>query len=453
MRFRTWPVAAVGLGSLLLLIVLSMVTLSRKAQDIYSELDRLNTYHNDVDAKLSSLRSDVNLSGIFVRDYLLDVARDHASGYRERLAEFRRTNVATLEELRRLDSVHWKRIASLESQLDGYWQTFEPLFDWTSNEKIFRSASFLRREVVPRREAILEIAQDIEALNNANLAAQRAEVARRQNAFGAELQRLLWQAVLLGVVVAVIAVVRLWLLEKRSAEQRAITEDAERQMRLLSQRLVATQEDERKNLSRELHDHVAQVLTALRMELGQIERAIPAVNSAVSGGVAECRKLIDEMSRTVRDLALGLRPSMLDDFGLQPALEWQVRDFTQRYKVNVELSVAGNLDALPDPHRTCVYRSVQEALTNCVRHANARCVHIDVNGASNHLDVTVTDDGVGFDPARRPGGLGLRGIDERVKELDGEMTVNSATDTGTTLTIRLPLPLVSTEGSLASVAG
>jgi hypothetical protein len=243
-RFRTWPVAAIGLGSLLLLIVVSLLTLSRRAQDIYSQLDRLNTYHHNMDTKLRSLRSDVNLSGIFVRDYLLDVARDHAPEYRDSLAEFRRTNVATLVELRRLDAARWEPIANLEAQLDGDWHAFEPLFDWTSNEKIFRSASFLRREVVPRREAILEIAQDIEALNDAHITAQRAEIARQQQTFRTELQRLLWQTVLLGVVVALIAVVRLRLLEKRSEDQRLITEDAERQMRLLSQRLVAAQEDE-----------------------------------------------------------------------------------------------------------------------------------------------------------------------------------------------------------------
>ena len=86
-RFKTWPVAALGLGSLLLLIVVSMLTTSRKAQEIYVELDQLNTDHHNVDAKLRRLRSDVNMSGIFVRDYLLDVAREHAPEYRDRLAE------------------------------------------------------------------------------------------------------------------------------------------------------------------------------------------------------------------------------------------------------------------------------------------------------------------------------------------------------------------------------
>ena len=168
------------------------------------------------------------------------------------------------------------------------------------------------------------------------------------------------------------AVIRLRMVERRSEEQRSLAEAAERHTRLLSHRLVAAQEDERKNLSRELHDHVAQVLTALRMELGRIERTTPLCRRAAGGAVAECRRLVDQMFKTVRDLALGLRPSMLDDLGLQPALEWHVRDFIQRYDVTVDLSLSGELDVLPDRQRTCIYRAVQEALTNCVRHAQAR---------------------------------------------------------------------------------
>ena len=120
---------------------------------------------------------------------------------------------------------------------------------------------------MPRRDAVLAIAQEIEELNNANLAAQRAEVARRQAAFRTDLHRLLWQTLLLGLGVALTVVFRLRVLERRSRRSAEAT-----QMRQLSQQLVATQEEERKNLSRELHDHVAQVLTALRMELGRIER-------------------------------------------------------------------------------------------------------------------------------------------------------------------------------------
>jgi signal transduction histidine kinase len=453
MRFRTWIVAALGLSGLLVLIVVSMLASARKAQEIYSQLDQLNAHHEDVDTALRRLRSDLNLSGIFVRDYLLDVARERAPEYRERIAEFRENNTATVTELLTLDESHADRIRSLEAQLDEYWQTFEPIFDWTISEKILRSASFLRQEVVPRREAILMIAQEIEELNNANLASQRAEVARRQAVFREDLRRLLWQTVLLGMAVAVIAVFRLRTLERRSDDQRTVAQEAERQMRQLSQERDAAQEEERKHLSRELHDQVAQVLTALRMELGRIDRMRGPGDARIGAAIAESKRLVDNMFGTVRDLALGLRPSMLDDFGLQAALEWHVRDLTSRYGVNVDLHVDGEFDVLPDRHRTCVYRAVQEALTNCVRHAQARSVHVGVRSDGDHIDVSVADDGVGLDPVKRGTGLGLRGIEERVKELHGVMTIGRVEGGGTKLAIRLPWPAQAREVPLARAAG
>lgn len=451
MRFKTWPVAALGLGSLLILIVVSMLTLSRRAQEIYTELDRLNTHHANVDAKLRRLRSDVNLSGIFVRDYLLDVSREHAPEYRDRLAAFRHTNMSTVDEMRVLDAAHAERIENLRSQLDDYWQTFEPLFDWTATEKILRSASFLRKEVVPRREAILAIAQEIEELNNANLGTQRAEVIQRESGFRGDLRRVMIQTLVLGVVVALTAVLRLAILERRSDAQRVVAENAERQMRLLSQRLVATQEEERRHLSRELHDHVGQVLTALRMELGRIERARIG-DVRVNAAAAESRRLVDQMFRTVRDLALGLRPSMLDDLGLMPALEWLVRDVSQRYGLDVSLTAHGDLDALPDNYRTCVYRVIQEALTNCVRHAHGRTVDVGVTGSDESLEIAIRDDGIGFELSVPRTGLGLRGIEERVKELAGVMTIATSPGRGTALRIRLPLK-ASSEVRLARAAG
>jgi signal transduction histidine kinase len=159
------------------------------------------------------------------------------------------------------------------------------------------------------------------------------------------------------------------------------------------------------------------------------------------------------MFNTVRDLALGLRPSMLDDFGLQAALEWHVRDFTGRYAMNVDLKMDGDFDALPDKHRTCVYRVVQEALTNCVRHAHAQNVKISAHTRGDRLQVSVTDDGVGLNPVRRRNGLGLRGIDERVRELGGTMTISREAGGGTTVAVRLPLPAGVTEVPRARAAG
>jgi signal transduction histidine kinase len=443
MRLKTWLVAALGLGSLVALIAISMLTSSRKAEDIYAQLDQLDAHHQLVEANLRRLRSDVNLSGIFVRDYLLDVARERAPEYREQLTDFRDANIATLLDLETLIGRD-DRISSLRTRLDDYWLAFDPLFDWSPTEKVIRSAAFLQREVVPRRDAVLTIAQEIEQLNNANLAAERAEVARRHASFRDDLHRLLWQTVLVGIFVSVVVVLRLRILERRSAE-------AERHMRELSQQLVSAQEEERKNLSRELHDHVAQVLTGLRMGLGRVERI--SGDRKVGLALAECRVLVDDMFRTVRDLSLGLRPSMLDDVGLQAALEWHVRDFTRRCGINAELRVDGDFAALPDKHRTCVYRVVQEAMTNCVRHAEAQNIRVDVNAGDGLLHVLVTDDGVGLDPRRRRDGLGLRGIDERVKELDGSMTISHQAGRGTILAVQLPIPRAIEEVPLARAAG
>jgi len=439
MRLKTWLVAAIGLGSLVVLIAVSMLASSNKAEAIYAQLDELNAHHRRVEANLQRLRADVNLSGIFVRDYLLDVARERDPEYRERIAEFRRTSLATVSALRTLVKPD-DRIARLEVKLDDYWTTFDPLFDWTPAEKILKSAGFLRREVVPRREAALALAQEIEELNNTNVSVQRDEVARRHDAFRTDLHRLQIQTVLLGLGVAIVVVFRLRVLEGRS-------EETEQQMRELSQRLVNAQEEERKDLSRELHDHVAQVLTGLRMELGRIERTAPAVRSVV----AECKRLVDDMFQTVRSLALGLRPSMLDDFGLQAALEWHARECMKRYAINVDLRMNGDFDALPDKHRTCVYRIVQEAMTNCVRHASASNIHVDVNTDGRQLHVSVRDDGRGLDPTQRRHGLGLRGIDERVRELGGTMSIASSEKEGTIVLARVPLPAM--EVPLARAAG
>jgi signal transduction histidine kinase len=109
----------------------------------------------------------------------------------------------------------------------------------------------------------------------------------------------------------------------------------------------------------------------------------------------------------------------------------------------------GDFDTLPDKHRTCVYRIVQEATTNCVRHAQAKNIQIVVSAEGGQLRVSVSDDGVGLDPTHRRKGLGLRGIDERVKELHGTMTIARQAVRGTSLVVRLPLPRADVEVPLA----
>jgi signal transduction histidine kinase len=456
LRFRTWPVAAIGLASLLALVAVSVLTASRRAHEIYATLDRINAYHRDVESKLRRLRGDVHLSGIFVRDYLLDTSRERAPEYRQQLTQFRETNLSTVEDLLTLAGARGESQApflSLKETLTDYWEAFDPIIDWTVFEKIVRSAAFLRREVLPRREAVLAIAQQIEELNNANLDAQRTEIARQQEALRSDLDKLLWRSLWLGAIVAVIAVIPLRLLERRSEETTRLARDAEARMREVSQQLVAAQEDERRRLSRELHDHLGQMLTALRMELGRLDRLRGSAETKMAGAVVECRRLVDDMVHMVRDLALGLRPTMLDDFGLQPALEWQARDFARRAGIGVDLSVSGAMDDLSDQQRTCVFRVVQEALTNCARHAHAHRIVVRVERRGSTLRAEVTDDGSGFEPDQRGLGFGLRGLEERAREAGGALTVRSAPGAGAAVVLELPLAALSAERVDACAAG
>jgi signal transduction histidine kinase len=451
---RTWPVAAVALIGLLLLIYTSVATVSRAAEQIYSQLDQLNTHHRRVENTLRRLRSDVYLSSIFIRDFLLDTDNEHAAEYRQKLQELRERHTATVAELRKLlppDAA--PQLDSLETRLDEYWQTFDPLFEWSMYEKIVRSARFLRREVLPRREAVLTITTEIEHLNNANVASQRAEVSRRLSGFRDELHRRLWRALLLGSLVALIAVLRLRALEHRSDRQRIAAERAEGEMRLLSQQLVAAQEEERKKLTRELHDHVGQMLTALRMELGRADRARHGSDTQLAHAITEAKRLLDTILRSVRDLVMGLRPSMLDDFGLQPALEWHVRDFRRRFGIHVELTLTGDVDSVPDQYRTCVYRIVQEALTNCARHAHAKHVEVSLLYDNNALDLRIVDDGVGI-RAEDARGFGLLGIEERVREVHGAFSITRRAAVGTEIHVTLPVTTpIDQEGNVASATG
>ncbi len=449
MRWRTWPVSALALTGLLVLVAASVLALSRRATDIFQQIEEVSSHHRLVESRLRGLRSDVHLSGILVRDYLLDTTKP--AEYRTGLAELRRNNKATAAELRAMSGADAAtRVARLQTILDQYWQTFDPLFNWTPAEKSTRSAEFLRKEVVPRREAVLRIAREIEELNNTNLVTQQAEVRSWEATFRRDLFEMLWQSLALGMVVALATVLRLRVLERRTEQQRTQALHAEQQMRSLSQQLVAAQEEERKKLSRELHDHVGQMLTALRMELGRVERMS---GEEQRHSVGECRQLLDTMVRTVRDLALGLRPSMLDDFGLQPALEWHVRDLERRHGVRVQLDIGGDIGQLSERYRTCVYRVIQEALTNCIRHARAARISVSVNASADQLEVTVADDGIGLDPSRRRQGLGLLGLEERVRELGGATFIRSSIGGGTLINIRLPLAESTGEIAVASATG
>ncbi len=441
MRGRSGPVLALAFGTLLVLVTLSGLAMLRTSRQIYGEISSLYDSYQRSARILHELRTEVHLTGVLVRDYLLDPSHLTAGLYREQLLQVRKSMSQELEELRQLIGPEdIPKLDRLGQELDRYWDSLDPLFEWTPREKLAFSSLFLRQQVLPRRNAVLELARELRDLNRANLQRQRQQIDRKQAELPVQLGRLLGLTLLLGLIVSGLSVYRIQGLEKRTEREWRRAEKAEQELRRLSQQLVQAQEAERKSISRELHDEVGQMLTGLRMELRHLAELRQAPEEQFRERIEEARRLAEEALRTVRDLAMGLRPSMLDDLGLAPALEWQAREFSRRFGVPVTVQLDGRLEDLPERHRTCVYRVVQEALTNCARHARASEIRVAVHGREDAIVMTIQDNGVGFDPAETSGrGLGLLGIQERVRELGGGVSIVSQPARGTVLSAEIPL--------------
>jgi signal transduction histidine kinase len=203
-------------------------------------------------------------------------------------------------------------------------------------------------------------------------------------------------------------------------------------------RAVQAQEVERRRLARELHDETGQALTSILLGLAAVERSESA--EAAHAAAAALRELVVETLQNVRRLAVELRPSALDDFGLEPALRRLGQTVREGGELDVQVEARLGGQRLPADVETALYRIVQEALTNVVKHADARHVSIVLTRKQASVLVMIEDDGRGFDPERPSvAGLGLQGMRERVELLDGSFQVEAAPRTGTTLIVELPV--------------
>ena len=223
---------------------------------------------------------------------------------------------------------------------------------------------------------------------------------------------------------------------------------AEAAARTYSRRLIEAQEAERRRISRELHDQVGQILTAVKINLYSLQQK--CVAAEIVSSIEDNMKIIDEAVDQVRDLSVDLRPHLLDDFGLVIALRWYLGRQTIRCGVVAELfteSLADD-DRFPSELETACFRIVQEAVTNVVRHARASRISVVIERAGTELTLWISDDGAGFDMRVLRNGaptLGLRGMEERAQALGGTFTIESAPQLGTEICARFPIPSRLTE--------
>lgn len=231
-------------------------------------------------------------------------------------------------------------------------------------------------------------------------------------------------------------------LEIKVQERTAELSAANHSLRILSKRLMQVQEEERSRLARDLHDEVGQLLTALKIDLQDIQHG--EVGEARFDSLTDSLELVDRLLTQVRSLALDLRPSLLDDLGLVPALRWYVNRQAERNGWILSLSLE-RIERIPTPIEVGCFRVVQEALTNIAKYAKAKTVDLTLCRQDQDITLIIRDDGVGFDvmlaKQRALGGesIGLLGLEERVRLAGGSFIISSVPGEGTRLELCFPL--------------
>jgi signal transduction histidine kinase len=300
---------------------------------------------------------------------------------------------------------------------------------------------------MPRNRRLIEATEEIELWNHKRL--DRAGEANAQSFNGLEthVTRLLMVVLSSGLLLAIGSIVYILQQDREARRRYAELMESREELSRLPSSLLDAQEEERRSISRELHDEVGQSLGALLVDLGRLKALIPPDDAAAQEQIGNIKSTAEGAVNAVRNIALLLRPSMLDDLGLIAAIEWQAREVSRRTEMEVEVESAGVSEDLAEEYKICIYRVTQEALNNAARHSGGRRAWVRIEQTGEEIVVTVRDDGRGFD-AGKTRGLGLLGMEERVRRLGGRLEIQSSVGSGTV--VRVELTAVSDQRSAVS---
>src|SRR6185369_14752822 len=272
MNSRSSFVLAIGFGILVILIGFLGFGAIRRADTIYAEVQSAQESYLQTEAVRRGIVTDMYLADILVRDYLLDPSSDNVQSHRDELLKTRDSLQTRLDHLSEVvgesDS---PRLARLQEEVEKYWDSLDPIFEWSVQEKSLQGPTFLRHQVLPHRQAVVNLAREFARINDENLSRARQRLQASQQVLHDFLMRMMAFTLGLGIIVAVLTTRRVAVLERKHEEQTKQIEDSQHNLRRLSRRLVQAQEVERQALSRELHDEVGQMMTAPGMELGHLE--------------------------------------------------------------------------------------------------------------------------------------------------------------------------------------
>jgi signal transduction histidine kinase len=440
------PVLLLGFAIVFGLWLLSTYALVQRVTEAERQAAAITTRFSDSEELLYTVRAQVLLSSVYARDAILETVPDVASSYRNQFRTIRDdVERALARYLPDIDSnaerEHWTH---LHDELRQYWVSVAPVLTGQMAGDSADARAFLRREVIPQRDRVVRISEDLRTLNQDALQQQQAAVGQLH----ARLRQRIWWtsgiAVVFGLAIAFVAARYAGLLESRLRAQHLQERQHTYDLQRLSAELVHAQENERRTIGRDLHDEIGQALMTIKLDLGAIDRS-GQLSGAAARALGEAQSTTAAAVQSVRDLSQLLHPAMLDEFGLAVTLEAYVRSFAQRTGLQAEL-VQDRMDVrIASELEICVYRVVQEALTNVAKHAGATSCRVYLHRLPYSVLATVEDDGKGIDRegleiTHDAAGVGLLGIRERVSRLAGTFRLDSHLGKGTRLTIELPVP-------------
>ena len=440
-RSTVRPALIAGFTIVFALWLLWGYQLFRGLQQIEQSVSTIHDSHLRGEQTLSKLRTNVLFGSIYLRDALVDGATARREMYRAELTRLRNeaeqllsTYVPEVESLAERD--HW---ALLQWELDNYWSSREVAFvepPMTPAE----AAALLGGRVAPQRDTVLHVMDQLLALQTAATQRQKEDLDLLYEDVRTRLLLMGAGTLLVALVAAVVASKRVNWLQREIERQRRIEQSNREDLERLSARLVSVQEQERGALARELHDEVGQALTAVKMDIGIALRA--DIDSRVRNALEEAREISESTLRSVRDMSQLLHPSILDDFGLPATLTTYLRNFSRRTGIRAQLAETMNARLAPEIE-LCVYRIVQEALSNVAQHSGATTCTVTLSAGDGLLRLMIEDNGHGVGRAvsrvRAGRGLGFIGMRERAQSLGGSFMVSDRVGGGATVVVRLPL--------------
>lgn len=437
---QTRRLLLLGFGGLLLLLALAGLNALSVLKTIQTRNERIRQDYVRRERILEQLRADIYLSGTYARDLLLEPDPARADAHRRELETTQKrvqSMIVAYQAILRPDERD--AFARFTKQVSAFFAMVQPVLQWNAEQRRKLSYDFMRDDLLPRRMVIVGLADQISHLNQQQLETGNRQVAELFSSFGRGLVVALVVTLAIGLAVAGGSIYRILRLERLSEQRFHEVLHARTELRTLSDRLVEAQETERRAIARELHDEVGQSVSAVSLGVGSVATRLGPDNIEDSRSQLQyIRRIAEKTVAMVRDISLLLRPSMLDDLGLIPALQWQAREVSRNNDVHVSVRADSVNEDLPDEQKTCIYRVVQEALRNVIRHADAKSVQIALEQSNSSLHLTIKDDGRGFTPEREKG-VGLLGMQERVRRLNGSFYVESGTGRGTTIVVDLPL--------------